>query len=164
MAKILERLNQNQKGQALIEYQVLFPAAILVIIVAAWLIGPNINDVYRHVASVLIGPKECVAYNPEIQGTDYCDHHDDCEKAEWEEMDQGSYTFESALSVDTAIIKAGRTYEVVRDDPFKFQYQTDDGCYRVTFKSNKVEWERIGSGITCQGVSHVDVWQAPICH
>jgi Flp pilus assembly pilin Flp len=163
MATALRRLIKTEKGQALLEYQVLFPAAILLVIAAAWLIGPNISDVYRHVASVMLGPKECVVFNPEEQGNDYCDHHEDCEKAEWEEMDQGSYEYSSALTVETAVIKAGKTYEIRRDDPFKFQYETDDGCYRVTFKTNKVEWERIGTGDTCQGVSHVDIWQAPIC-
>jgi Flp pilus assembly pilin Flp len=163
MAKILRRLRKIERGQALVEYNVLIPTAILLVIGVAWLIGPSISDIYRHVTSVMLGPKECVVFDPDAQGNDFCSHNEDCEKAEWEDMDQGSYTYEDALTVETAVIKAGKTYEIRRDDPFKFQYETDDGCYRVTFKTNKIEWERIGSGSTCQGVSHVDIWQAPIC-
>lgn len=163
MATTLRRLIIREEGQALVEYQVLIPGAILLVIAAAWILGPGVSDVYRHVVSVLRGPKECVAFDPGTQGNDFCSHNEDCEKAEWEEMDHGSYTYDSALTVETAVIKAGQTYEIRRDNPFNFQYETDDGCYRVTFKTNKVEWERIGSGKTCQAVSHVDIWQAPIC-
>jgi len=163
MAKILGRLMKNEKGQALLEYNILIPGAILLAITVAWIIGPSISDVYRHLVSVIEGPKECVVFDPAVQGNDFCDHSEDCEKAEWEEMDYGSYSYDSALTVETAVIKAGKTYEIRRDNPFNFQYETDDGCYKVTFKTNKVEWERVGGGSTCKAVSHIDIWQAPIC-
>ncbi len=163
MAKILRRLMKNQQGQALIEYQVIIPGAVLVAIAVAWIIGPSISDVYRHVVSVIQGPMECVVFDPAEEGNSFCSQNENCEKAEWEDMNQGSYTYDSALTIETAVIKAGRTYEIRRDNPFDFSYTTDDGCYLVTFKTNKVEWERVGSGGSCQAVSHVDIWQAPIC-
>jgi hypothetical protein len=161
MRKLIEIL-KRETGQALTEYSVIFPAAVLLVIGAAWVLGTNTSDVYRHVASVIVGQKECV---PQYDHGDnsICDQNEDCEKAEYEDVDSGSYTYDDALSIDAVVIKAGKTYEVRRDDPFQFIYVTDDGCYEVTFKTNKVSWQRTGGGSDCKGVSHIDHWQAPIC-
>lgn len=162
MAKILKRLIKNQRGQALAEYHVLIPGAVLLAIVAAWVLGPNISDVYRHVTAVILGPMECVpTYDHEDNSI--CDHNDLCEKTDYDDEESGSFTYQDALTVDSVVIKAGRSYEIVRDDPFKFSYTTDDGCYEVTFKTNTINWQRIGNGPDCQSVSHIDYWQAPIC-
>lgn len=156
------KVQKRNKGQALTEYTVIFPAAVLVVVAAAWALGVNISDVYRHVASVILGQNACVAqYDHEDNSV--CDQNEYCEKVEYEDLDSGTYTYEDALSIDAVVIKAGKTYEVRRDDPLKFIYLTDDGCYRVEFKTNKISWERTGSGQDCQGVSHIDHWQAPIC-
>ncbi len=161
MAKLL-KLVKKYKGQALTEYAVIFPPVILLAIGAAWILGASATDVYRHVTSIFMGQKECV---PQYDHADnsICDEHEYCEKTEYEDVTSGSYTYEDALSVDAIVIKAGKTYEIRRDDPFQFVYTTDDGCYRVTFKTNRIDWEQTGGGSDCQAISHVDAWQAPIC-
>jgi Flp pilus assembly pilin Flp len=161
LSKLWKKL-QAHKGQALTEYTIIFPAAVLVVVGVAWALGTNISDVYRHVASVIVGQNACVAQY-DHEDNSICDGNEYCEMVEYEDIDSGSYIYEDALSIDAVVIKAGKTYEVRRDDPFKFVYITDDGCYRVTFKTNKIEWERTGGGQDCQGVSHIDHWQAPIC-
>ncbi len=144
------------------EYAVLFPGAILVIIAAAWWLGPSLADIYRHNVNILLGQRACF---PSYDHSDnsICDQNEDCEMSEYEDLDSGSYTFDDALSIDSVVIKAGKTYEIRRDDPYQFIYTTDDGCYEVTFMTNSVSWVRIGSGSTCQGVSHIDYWSRPIC-
>jgi Flp pilus assembly pilin Flp len=153
---------KDNKGQAYAEYTIIFPAAVLLIIASAWVLGPSTADVYRHVTNVITGQKECVPqYDHEDNAV--CDQADLCQKVEYEDQDSGSFTYDDAMSIDSVVIKAGKTYEVRRDDPFKYVYTTDDGCYQVTFKTNSIDWARTGSGPDCQGVSHIDHWQAPIC-
>lgn len=163
MGKRLRKLQKNQKGQALVEYQILLPGAIIIATLAGLLLSGPISDIYRHTVSILLGSKQCVVIDPVVQSNAYCSQHGDCEKAEWDEMDSGEYVYDAALVIETITIKAGKTYTITPDDHSQFEFTTDDGCYRVTFKTNKVEWDRIGSGPDCQSVSHVDVWQAPAC-
>jgi hypothetical protein len=162
MGTLLRKLQKNQQGQALAEYHILIPGVLVLALAAAWILGPNISDIYRHVTSVLTGPLECVAqYNHDDNSI--CDQNDLCEKVEYEDEESGEFTYQGALTIDSVVIKAGKTYEIVRDDPFKFTYTTSDSCYQVTFKTNSIEWKRVGSGPGCQAVSHIDHWQAPIC-
>lgn len=154
--------NLTESGQAMIEYQVLIPVMVLLAIAAAWLIGPQIGNAFRMALRPMVEPKACVpAYDIDVNSI--CSQNGDCEKAEWEGMDSDSYTFDDALFVESIVIKAGLSYEVSLADPNLFETTTDDGCYHVTISGNRVEWERIGSGPSCQSVSHIDVWQAPIC-
>jgi Flp pilus assembly pilin Flp len=159
--KLIKFINRD-RGQALTEYTIIYPAAVLLLIGAMWAVGTNVSDVYRHVASVIVGQNACVPQY-DHEDTSICDGHEYCEKVEYEDEDSGSYNYEDALSIDAVVIKAGKTYEVRRDDPLQLIYITDDGCYRVEFKTNKISWERTGGGKDCQGVSHIDHWQAPIC-
>lgn len=161
MAGRLRKLFRNQGGQALAEYVVLIPGSIIVIW-AAYLLGGSLSDVYRHIVSIVRTPPVCVEFNG-LEDNSYCSQHEYCEKAEWESMDEGSFEYEDALVVDTVVVKAGLTYTIVRDNPSKISYTTNDGCYKVTIKTNKVDWDRVGSGKDCKEISHIDVWQAPIC-
>lgn len=161
MGKLIRYIKGN-KGQGLAEYSIIIPTAILVVMAAAWALGVNVGDIYRHLASVIQGQKECVPQY-DYENNEICDQDELCEKVDYEDEDSGSYTYQDALSIDSVVIKAGRTYEVRRDNPYQYVYTTDDGCYTVTFKTNKISWERTGSGPDCQGVSHIDHWQAPIC-
>lgn len=159
---MMRLLKRKQRGQAFAEYAVIFPGAILLVIAVAWFLGPAIGDIYRHIASVIVGQKPCVnVYGAEDNA--YCDQHEDCLKTDYEEEESGTFVYDGELSIDAVVIKAGRTYEVRRDDPYQFEYITDDGCYRVVFKTNRADWERIGGGPDCQGVSHIDYWSAPLC-
>ena len=160
--KNLLKFFKKQKGQALSEYVFILPGIVFIVWGAAGLVGGGAADVYRHVTSVIQGQNECV---PQYDHEDnsICDESEFCEKIEYEDEDSGSFRYDGALSIDAVVIKAGKTYEVRRDDPFQFTYITDDGCYRVTFKTNKIDWERTGEGNGCQSVSHIDHWQSPIC-
>jgi hypothetical protein len=161
MVVFWRKLLGKEGGQALAEYHVLIPGSIIMIW-AAYLLSPALSDVYRHVVSIVRSPLECVEFNG-LEDNSLCSHHEYCQKAEWDGMDRGEFIYEDALVVDTVVIKAGRTYTIFRDDPSKVSYTTDDGCYKVTIKTNRVEWERIGEGRTCQEISHIDMWRAPIC-
>lgn len=160
--KNLLKFFKKQKGQALTEYVFILPGIIFIVWGAAGIVGGGAADVYRHVTSVFTGQLECVPQY-DFWDNSICDQNDLCLKQEYEDAESGSFTFDGALTVDSVVIKAGKIYEVVRDDPFQFTYTTDDGCYTVTFKTNRVDWERTGSGPDCKNVSHVDHWQAPIC-
>jgi hypothetical protein len=155
------KLSKHEGGQALAEYHILIPGSIIIIWVA-YLLSPSLTDVYRQVVSLFRTPPDCVEFNG-LEDNSFCSHNELCEKAQWEDMDKGEFTYKDALVVDTVVIKAGLTYKIYRDDPYKISYTTDDGCYKVTIKTNKVEWERIGNGKSCQAISHIDVWQAPLC-
>jgi hypothetical protein len=159
--QFLRKALKNERGQALAEYHVLIPGSIIMIW-AAYIIGPGLQDAYRHVVYYLQGPKQCVLFEG-AKDNSLCDKHEDCEKLEYEGMDSGSFRYKEALNIETVVIKAGRKYDIRRNAPYKMSFTTDDGCYRVTFKTNKVEWERIGEGKSCQAISHIDVWQAPLC-
>jgi hypothetical protein len=162
MGKLIRLIKGSKKGQGLLEYSIIIPTAILVVMAATWALGVNTGDIYRHLASVIMGQKECVPQY-DFEDNSICDDHEFCEKAEYDDAGSGSYTYDGALSIDSLVIKAGRTYEIRRDNPFQYVYTTSDGCYTVTFKTNKVSWERTGNGPDCQNVSHIDHWQAPIC-
>lgn len=158
---LLRKLFRNQGGQALAEYHVLIPGSIIMIW-AGYLLSPALTDVYRHVVSIMRSPLECVTFNGH-EDNSFCSQNEYCEKTEWDGMDKGEFIYENALVVDTVVIKAGTTYTIFRDDPSRVSYTTDDGCYKVTIKTNRIEWERIGEGSTCQAISHIDVWRAPLC-
>jgi hypothetical protein len=157
----LRKLFNHQRGQALAEYHVLIPGSIIVIW-AAYMLGGTLSDIYRHIVSIVRVPYECVEFNG-LEDNSFCSHNQYCEKAQWEDMDEGSFEYKDALVVDTVVVKAGTGYTIVRDNPSKISYTTNDGCYKVTIKTNKIEWERVGSGNACKEISHIDVWQAPIC-
>jgi hypothetical protein len=153
---------RKETGQAFSEYAILYPGTILLAIMAAVFLGPSISDIYRHVASIISGQKPCVTFTGK-EDNEYCDQHDDCMKSDYSGEQSGSFVYEGELNIEAVVIKAGLTYEVRRNDPYQFEYVTDDGCYKVTFKTNRADWERIGSGTSCQNVSHVDYWSAPLC-
>ena len=155
-------LRRKEKGQAFVEYTVLYPGALLVVILVLIFLGPAIGDIYQHIASILAGQKPCVTFTG-AEDNEYCDQHEDCMKVDYLGQESGSFIYEDELSIETVVIKAGTTYEIRRNDPYQFEYVTDDGCYQVTFKTNRAEWERIGYGPDCQAVSHIDYWSAPLC-
>ena len=155
-------LKKKEGGQAFSEYAILYPGTVLLAILVALFLGPSIGDIYRHVARIIVGEKPCVTFTGK-EDNEYCDQHEDCMKTDYEGEESGSFTYDGELSIDAVVIKAGLIYEIRRDDPNQYEYVTDDGCYKVTIKTNRAEWERIGSGTSCPAVSHVDYWSAPLC-
>jgi hypothetical protein len=146
----------------MVEYQVLIPGSILLVIVVAWIIGPELRNTFLKVLRPMMEQKACAsAYD--FDDNSICSTNGDCEKAEWEDMDSGTFEYESTWFVESVVIKAGKGYNVYRADPGNYETTTDDGCYQVTFYGNTVEWVKIGDGPSCKAISHIDVWQAPIC-
>jgi Flp pilus assembly pilin Flp len=41
------RPKRSESGQAMVEYQVLIPGSILLVVAAAWLLGPAIGNSFR---------------------------------------------------------------------------------------------------------------------
>jgi hypothetical protein len=146
----------------MVEYHVLIPGSILLVIVVAGLLGPYLGNAFRRVLRPMMDQKACVA-SYDINDNSICSENGNCEKVENETMDSGSFTFKDAMFVESVVIKAGQSYNIYRADSGKFETTTDDGCYHVSFSGNIVEWARIGGGPSCKAISHIDVWQAPIC-
>lgn len=156
-------LHRTECGQAMAEYHVLIPGSILLVMAAAWFLGPWVKSAFLRVLRPMVAQKACVpAYD--IDDNSICSHNGDCQKAEWEDMDSGSVVFEGGLFVESVVVKAGQKHYTFWINPSEFETTTDDGCYRVSFSGNAVNWQRIGSGPECQAISHIDVWQAPICY
>lgn len=153
---------RTERGQAMVEYHVLIPGSILLVIVVAGLLGPYLGNAFRRALRPMMDQKACVA-SYDINDNSICSNNGDCEKVESETMDSGSFTFEDAMFVESVVIKAGKSYNIFRTNPEAFETTTEDGCYRVTFSGNEVAWERLSSSPSCQEISHIDVWQAPIC-
>jgi hypothetical protein len=153
---------RKETGQAFSEYAILYPGTILLAILGAVFLGPSISDIYRHIASIFSGQKPCVIFTGK-EDNEYCSRHDDCMKTDYDGEESGSFTYDGELSIEAVVIKAGLIYEIRRDDPNQYEFITEDGCYKVTIKTNQAKWERIGSGTSCPTVSHVDYWSAPLC-
>jgi hypothetical protein len=155
-------LVDKDSGQAFVEYIIFYPGVILLAIFILYILGPSISDIYRHVVRVITRQKPCVTFNG-AEDNEFCDHHEDCLKTEYSGEINGSFVYDGELSIEAVVIKAGLTYEVSRNDPYQLDITTDDGCYKVTFMTNRVDWQRISSGSECQAVSHIDYWSAPLC-
>ena len=173
MAKKLGRLMKNQKGQALLEYNVLIPGAILLAIAAAWLIAPTVSDWYCEAVSVfqpgvceVVGgaevvpteeptdePEACFVLEEE-GGSSQCDSTDDCLSLPG--VNEGSWT-SSGEDIEVFIIKAGTDYHVYETSI------TDDGCYFVDMEGPTVTWERLYDGKDCKDISHTQNWFIPQC-
>jgi hypothetical protein len=162
MGTLLRKILKNEQGQAYAESQILIPAGILLATLAGLLLAPAVTDVYRHVTAVFSGQLECVP-SYDFNDNEICDKDDLCAKAEYNDDTSGSFTYDGALTIDSIVLKAAKTYTIVRDDPYQYTYTTSDSCYEITFKTNTIIWRQIGFGSECGNISHIDSWQAPIC-
>jgi hypothetical protein len=156
------KLVQRDGGQALTEYTIIFPGVMVIVVCVTWLLGASIGDIYRYIARLLTEPKPCVTFGG-APDNELCDQHEDCRKTDYGGEESDTFVYEGELSIEAVVIKAGFTYDVRRNNPSQLEYITEDGCYRVTFRTNRAGWERIGFGSECQVVSHVDYWSAPLC-
>jgi Flp pilus assembly pilin Flp len=177
MAKLLRSLARREEGQAMTEYSVLFPGAILIVITVAVIIGPALQDAYCSIVGPFnptactveaaaapdeeptepeitptATPQPCVELQAE-QGCSQCDHSPDCLCLPG--VNDGSYS--ASRPIQSLVIKAARNY---------FIYQTgytDDGCYHVTLDGYTASWVKVASGPTCQNISHLESWYVLIC-
>lgn len=53
-------IKRTERGQAMVEYHVLIPGSILLVIVVAWLISPQLKSTFLKVLRPMIEQKACV--------------------------------------------------------------------------------------------------------
>jgi len=181
MLKVLKKVLKNERGQAFVEYFVLFPGSILMLLAGFSLMGGAVKDAYCDVVdvfssgicqSVEVIQGELDEGDPEIEetpeptpteemcvvlqeeeGCSQCDQAQDCICLPG--VNAGTYA--AAEDVDSFVIKAGQEYHI-----YSTGY-TDDGCYHVTIDGNMAAWEKVGGGKYCKDVSHLQTWYTPLC-
>jgi hypothetical protein len=161
------RRTTGQSGQALAEYHVLFPAAILLAIGVVVVLGGAARDLMDHgieglMYSFLGGSAPpgsyfhpgmiCVTEEQLIDqdsGGSYCEESDNCYHYD-QEVNEGTFTVPEG-EIDALVIKAGTVYHLYASGV------TPDGCYNVTFGGSTVTWQRIENP-ECKDVSHLQMW------
>jgi hypothetical protein len=173
--KLLKRLINEEGGQALAEYMVLFPGAIMLPIAMLFSLGPELRNSYCEVVGVFsngicavadadINPEDepdltptpteeyCVVLTQE-QGCSQCDQASpDCICLPG--TNEGTYEADGLKSL---VIKAGKEYHIF------YSGWTDDGCYYVQLEDTYAWWEKYEDGRDCQDVSHLEAWWLMIC-
>jgi Flp pilus assembly pilin Flp len=183
MVTWLRRLFKNERGQALAEYQVLYPGSILMVLAVFVLIAEPVKGMYCDAVNVFSNgicasspsgdieeptpepteeaqEEECVVLQ-EYEGCSQCDAHENCMCLPG--VNAGTH---NSLGIEALVIKAGRDYHVYSSST------TDDGCYEVTFNPDdpdpevenvSVSWERVGNGSGCKDISHLQSWRSVLC-
>ena len=166
------RKKPRERGQAMAEYQVLFPAGILLagfmlpliataargmVCDAVQVFNPDACPV--EVAEGVVEPEDevCVVHEETLGGSQ-CDQDQNCTLIDVG-INNGTWTNPLGDPLKSFIIKAGQDY-------FMFESgETNDGCYYVDFSEdgNSVTWNKIGSGPQCQDVSHTEMWYVALC-
>jgi Flp pilus assembly pilin Flp len=178
MVKWLRKLFKNERGQALAEYQVLFPGSILMILATFSLVAKPVAGMYCEAVSMFSNgvcedylgegagetedleetetpeptPTEICVILTEEEGCSQCDQGD-C--ACLPGVNEGSFT--GSNPIGSLVIKAGREYHVY------WSGLTEDGCYDVSISGNQASWTKVGNGSGCKDVSHLESWYTPIC-
>jgi hypothetical protein len=175
---------RRETGQALAEYHVLIPAAVMLSIVAAVVVGGVVGDLYQAGVDVFLaafqgnyGPPAddqapddyiCVEES-QITGQDggsFCEQNENCDHIEPVNVD-GCPDFNNCSigyspKPSVVVIKAGRDYQIyIEEGQQEFSYTTEDGCYEVTynFDSESLTWTKLWGGNDCKDASHVQAWQ-----
>jgi hypothetical protein len=168
-----------QSGQALAEYQVLFPGAIILVIGILLTFGNAITaafgDVVDGITGTLGGGGEeggtpvCVEWIS-VQGSSYCDQHPLCDLLEQGEatctegFNSCQVLYSEAPSL--VVIKAGTEYQFYLD-PSSFRYTPEeDSCFDVTYFPNPdpevggviLSWSPREGANGCHDASNVQVW------
>jgi Flp pilus assembly pilin Flp len=175
MKKLLKRLFVKEEGQALTEYAVLFPGAIMLPIAMIFSLGPELRDRYCDVvglfsngicavaeADVDLGDEPditptptdefCVVLEPS-EGCSQCDQASpDCICLPG--VNEGTYEADNLRSL---VIKAGKEYFVFDSG------WTDDGCYYVQLEDTYAWWQKYEDGRDCKDVSSIEAWWILVC-
>jgi hypothetical protein len=162
------RHHAGQAGQAYAEYQILYPAGILLAILAVVAIGGGVRDLMDHgieglMYSFLGGSAPggsyyhpgmvCVEREDIINqdsGGSFCEDHTNCYHYDYG-VSQGTFTIPEG-EVDALVIKAGQEYHLYESG------LTKDGCYSVTIDESTVTWKKVGDGGECKDISHLQMW------
>lgn len=167
-----------QSGQALAEYQVLFPGAIVLVIGILLTFGSSITTAFGDVVDGItdaLGGNETASGTPvcvewvTVRGSSYCDQHPLCDL-----LEEGDATCTNGFNdcemiyseaPNLVVIKAGTDYQFYID-PSSYRYTAEeDSCFDVTFFPNTppgtgviVSWSPREGAIGCQDASNVQVW------
>jgi Flp pilus assembly pilin Flp len=180
MVTWLRRLFKNERGQALAEYQVLYPGSILMVLAVFVLIAEPVKGMYCDAVNVFSNGicasspsgdieeptpepteevQECVELI-QAEGCSQCDQYPygcTCLPG----VNEGEY---HSQGIESLVIKAGQDYHVYSTST------TPDGCYHVTFfpddpemENEVVTWERLEDGKDCKDISHLESWYSLVC-
>jgi Flp pilus assembly pilin Flp len=177
MLKAMKRLTTEEKGQALAEYFVLIPGSILMVLAGYSLVSDSVKEAYCNVVDVFssgvcqsvqgseVGldqdepevtlpptAEACIVLQQE-EGCSQCDQNASCTCL----PGTNTGTYSGLEDIDSFIIKAGKEYHIYQTG------YTDDGCYHVTIDGELASWVKVGDGITCKDVSHLQTWYTPLC-
>lgn len=177
MAKLIRSITKREEGQAMAEYSVLFPGAMLIVITVAVILGPALQSAYCSVlgpfnpnacgvevaeaateepaepeVTPTATPEACVELET-TAGCSQCDSSPDCICLPG--VNDGSYS--ASRQIESLVIKAGRNYFVY------YSGYTDDGCYHVTLDGYTAYWVKVRDAKDCQDISHLQSWYVMIC-
>jgi hypothetical protein len=178
---------RREHGQALAEYHVLIPGAVMVTILVAVAVGAGIGNLYETGVDVFLAALQG-SYSPPTDeqstqdyicveedqitgqnGGSFCEENESCDHIEPLNVD-GCDDFNNCSigygpNPSVVVIKAGRDYQIYIEDGEESQdtvsYTTEDGCYQVSydFGSESLTWIKLGGGSDCKDASHLQAWQ-----
>jgi hypothetical protein len=176
---MVDRRGGRQSGQALVEYQVLFPGTIILVVGILLTFGNQIRDVFDDVTDVFTGEDRgtslvCVEWVTQERGGSYCDQHPLCDLIEEGGATCGGTGFSNCyvhfdVAPEFVVVKAAQDYHYYLN-PESAYYEADmtpDGptCYVVTVTPDTItgegvllNWRLDTSEPDCQDVSHVQAW------
>lgn len=162
---------KKNTGQAMAEYTVLYPGAIILAIAVLWMMGGSVKDLFRRAINDLIDNTSAPATvcEEDITGQDggsFCEQSASCDLIE-PETTPGCADFNNcSMALDwnpgVVVIKAGLDYHIHIEAQEQYSYTTPDGCYSVSYSAvggGTLHWQKTGGGPSCQDVSHVQSWQ-----
>jgi hypothetical protein len=175
---------RKENGQALAEYHILIPGAVMVAILVAVVVGGGIGNLYQTGVDVFLAafqgnyapPQEhggsdeyvCVEEDQITgqNGGSFCDGHENCELVEPENVigcdDFSNCSINYGPKPSVVVIKAGRDYRIyIEEGETDVSYDTEDDCFRVSYDydSESLSWIKLEGGSDCKDASHLQNWQ-----
>ncbi len=175
---------RRQTGQALAEYHVLIPAAVVLAILVVWVLGGGIGELYQTGLDAFLSAFQGTYASPadgqaadeyvcveesQITGQDggsFCEQHDNCDHIEPGNVsgcpDFNNCSIGYSPKPSVVVVKAGRDYQIyIEEGQQEVSYTTDDGCYEVTynFEAESLTWTKLYGGHDCKDASHIQAWQ-----
>jgi hypothetical protein len=175
---------RRETGQALAEYHILFPGAVMLAILVIVAVGGGIGNLYQTGVDIFLaafqgnyippaddsGPDDYICVEESQitgqNGGSFCEQHDHCDHIEPINVpgcpDFNNCSIGYAPKPSVVVIKAGRDYQIyIEEGQQSVSYTTDDGCYEVTydFGVQSLTWVKLEGGRDCYDASHIQAWQ-----
>lgn len=160
---------RSERGQAMAEYHVLYPGAILLSFAALWMIGGTAKDLFRRAISEILDVTTepvslCVQEIVEQHGgsgcedSEYCTHIEPGDNPACGDFQSCSKAFDWPPGV--VVLKASTDYYIQIEEAYgTYASETDDGCYAVTYNMwDTLYWQKISDEPGCPDISHVQAW------